>query len=255
VACRSLTAPPGFEPPRVAGIGGGADMLTDAGPGTANDVAYPPFLNGTWLCERRVFSIEGDTAQAEGAWHLLGAPEGNIRQAEQYEVRFIDTRQVGSSQVVTGLDGRRYFGVVLDRGAELDARTRGATVKWDARTPNKLSYARKFESGAGSAADLTVVQRSVELPNSDSKGWGFNELIRITTNSGAGFGNLKITYASRVQRRFRRGLTESGERLVEGLEIMKTYRVLDGVAGVEFPTSTTKSIIKLTRSDTASRVR
>ena len=56
-----------------------------------------------------------------------------------------------------------------------------------------------------------------------------------------------IIYAARVQRRFRRALTPEGERLVEGLEILKTYRVLDGIAGVEYPTSTTKSLIRMTR--------
>ena len=44
-----------------------------------------------------------------------------------------------------------------------------------------------------------------------------------------------------------RALTDEGGRLVEGLEIVKTYRVLDGIAGIEFPTSTTKSTIRLTR--------
>ena len=35
--------------------------------------------------------------------------------------------------------------------------------------------------------------------------------------------------------------------VVEGLEIVKTFRVLDGVAGVEMPTSTAKSKLRLTR--------
>mmetsp|Transcript_2993 Transcript_2993/g.8175 ORF Transcript_2993/g.8175 Transcript_2993/m.8175 type:complete len:224 (+) Transcript_2993:308-979(+) len=43
------------------------------------------------------------------------------------------------------------------------------------------------------------------------------------------------------------GYDDGGNRIVEGLEIMKTYRVLDGVAGTEMPTSTTKSMIRLTR--------
>ena len=44
------------------------------------------------------------------------------------------------------------------------------------------------------------------------------------------------------------GLHGRPGRRVEGLEIVKTYRVLDGVAGVEYPTSTTKSMIRLVRS-------
>ena len=38
-----------------------------------------------------------------------------------------------------------------------------------------------------------------------------------------------------------------GSRVIEGIELVKTYRVLDGVAGVEFPTSTTKSVLRLVR--------
>ena len=40
-------------------------------------------------------------------------------------------------------------------------------------------------------------------------------------------------------------------RVVEGLEIVTTYRVLDGIAGTEYPTSTTKATIRLTRRDGA----
>ena len=54
--------------------------------------------------------------------------------------------------------------------------------------------------------------------------------------------------AARVQRRFRRSFSDDGAtRVVEGIELVKTYRVLDDVAGVEFPTSTTKSSLRLTR--------
>ena len=91
---------------------------------------------------------------------------------------------------------------------------------------------------------LKVVQRSVELPS--DQGWGSNELVRIRTDAATVVGSFEIYYAARVQRRFRRATNADG-RVVEGLEIVKTYRVLDGVAGVEFPTSTTKSTIRLTR--------
>jgi len=192
-------------------------------------VIYPPFLNGTWKCTRVVTAVEGDAAQALGAWRLLGG-DGDLRSPEQYLVRYLDTRNAGS---IMGLDGRTYYAVVLDRGFEIDERTHGATATWSAAAPNALSY-RRDSGGRGGAADLFVVQRSVETPTTESKGWGSDELLRIVTASGFG----EIDYACRVQRRWRRGLTESGERLVEGLEVVKTYRVLDGVAGVEFPTST-----------------
>ena len=54
-----------------------------------------------------------------------------------------------------------------------------------------------------------------------------------------------ILRAARVQRRFRRGFDQDGKRILEGIEIVKTYRVLDGIAGVEMPTSTVKSRLVL----------
>jgi hypothetical protein len=243
VTCQTAsasTAPPGFEPSRVEGIGGGFDMLSDQ-PIANIDVLYPPSLNGSWVCERRVAGIEGDVGQAQGAWKLLGGT-GNLQSTERYLVRFIDLRR--ASDAMTGLDGQRYYGDVFDRGFEIESRTGGATVRWDARAPNLLQYART-SGGPGSAAELKVVQRSVELPN--EKGWGSNELIRVTTTTSAFGSSFDVTYATRVQRRWRRATTEEGDRVVEGLEIMKTYRVLDGVAGVEMPTSTLKSTIRLTR--------
>ena len=237
----AATVPPGFEPARVEGIGGGFDVLAD-NPVKIADVPYPPFLNGTWSVTRRMTSIEGDAGQAAGAWRLLGG-YGDIREPELYETRFIDSRVAGS---ITGLDGRKYYGVVLDRGFELNSRAHGATVVWDPLAPNTLRYDRAA-GGRGSAAELKVVQRSVELPDKEKQGWGSNELLRIATNAGTVFGDFEIYYAVRVQRRFRRGLAESGDRLVDGIEIVKTYRVLDGVAGIEMPTSTTKSVLSFTR--------
>lgn len=235
VTCQTAsasTAPPGFEPRRVEGIGGGFDMLSDQ-PIANIDVLYPPSLNGSWVCERRVAGIEGDVGQAQGAWKLLGGT-GDLQSTERYQVRFIDLRR--ASDAMTG--------DVFDRGFEIESRTGGATVRWDARAPNLLQYART-SGGPGSAAELKVVQRNVELPN--EKGWGSNELIRVTTTTSAFGSSFDVTYATRVQRRWRRATTEEGDRVVEGLEIMKTYRVLDGVAGVEMPTSTLKSTIRLTR--------
>lgn len=248
-AASSQIIAPGFEASRVEGIGGGADMLSEKPPKIA-DVLYPPSMNGTWECKRIVTSVEGDAFQAEGAWRLLGGYGSDIKAPEAYRMRYIEqppdrpdgTRSPGQSLV--GLDGRNYFGVVLDRGFEMDQRVHGATVQWDARTPNALEYARA-EGGRGGAAAVRVVQRSVEPP--DDKGWGSNELLRITTTANVLGQPTDIIYAARVQRRFRRALTPEGERLVEGLEILKTYRVLDGIAGVEYPTSTTKSLIRMTR--------
>ena len=90
-----------------------------------------------------------------------------------------------------------------------------------------------------------VVERSAELPS--GRGWGGSELYSITTAAGGLFGDSKVQKAARVQRRYRRAFDAQGNRIVEGIEICKTYRVLDGVAGVEMPTSTTKSMLRFTR--------
>lgn len=241
--CRRATAvaaPPGFEPARVEGIGGGFDMLGEK-PIVDVDILYPPSLNGTWVCERKVASIEGDAGQAQGAWKLLGGT-GDLQRGEKYYVRYIDLRR--ASDAIVGLDGRKYYGAVFDRGFAIDSRTGGATVRWDALAPNTLNYERT-SGGLGAAAELKVVQRTTELPS--EKGWGSNELVRVTTTSSAFGSNFDITYAVRVQRRWRRATTAEGDRVVEGLEIVKTYRVLDGIAGIEMPTSTLKSTIRLTR--------
>jgi len=229
----------GQVPSRVAGIGGGADLLSGVQPAFV-DVPYPPSLNGTWVCQRSVISVEGDRAQAEGAWRLLGG-DGDIRQPEAYSLRFVDQPSRGVLSI-TGVDGKKYFGVVLDRGFELNSRSGGAAVSWDRRTPDILTYSRSV-GGRESTIELNVVQRSVELPS--EQGWGSNELLRITTDGGAIFG--KINYAVRIQRRFRRANDGTGGRAVEGLELVRTYRVLDGIAGVEYPTSTIKSTIRLLR--------
>jgi hypothetical protein len=48
-------------------------------------------------------------------------------------------------------------------------------VSWDPRKPGTLKY-----TGAGGETELSVVQRSIELPS--EKGWGGNELISLTVS-------------------------------------------------------------------------
>ena len=70
--------------------------------------------------------------------------------------------------------------------------------------------------------------------------------------SGGLFGGAQLVKAARVKRKFRRAYADDGtSRQIEGLEIMTTYRCLDGVCGVEMPTSTTKSTLRLTRPTVA----
>ena len=93
--------------------------------------------------------------------------------------------------------------------------------------------------------ELAIIQRSVESSSSSSNdGFGFNELVRLTERQVPA--GIPIQRCARVQRRYRTTTTEPGGGVVvEGLEIVKTYRVLDGVAGIELPTSTTKSQIRM----------
>lgn len=98
----------------------------------------------------------------------------------------------------------------------------------------------------GSDVEIAVVQRKIELPS--EKGFGYSELYRVTSSAGGIFGDSKVQRAVKVQRRYRRALDENGNRIVEGLEIQKTFRVLDGVAGIEMPTSTMKSSLKFRES-------
>lgn len=253
---------------RVEGIGGGFDMLSDK-PIADIDVLYPPSLNGTWVCERRVVSVEGDVNQAQGAWKLLGGTiptDGDKtgkdfqKSEEKYSVRFVDLRR--PTDGIIGLDGKKYYGDILDRAYEMEERTgRGGgsgsgsggeattTVQWDPFAPNILKYERPDGSNSSPATELKVVQRKIEPQNNQGSLVGSNELIRLTTKTNGPFNtNFDIVYAARVQRRWRRSTTEEGDRVVEGLEIVKTYRVLDGIAGIEFPTSTVKSTIRLTRT-------
>jgi len=278
-ACRRVDAvvspplPIGTSYERVQGIGGGFDMLIDK-PIDDVDILFPPSLNGTWVCERKVVSVEGDVNQAQGVWKLLGGTipttsergggERDFQKVEEkYYVRFVDLRR--DTDGIIGLDGKKYYGDVFDRGYEMEERTssgsssgsRTATVvQWDPRAPNTLKYERSSatavtdgSSNSSPATELKVVQRKVEPQNNEGSLVGSNELIRVTTKTNALFGSsFDIIYATRVQRRWRRSTTEEGDRVVEGLEIVKTYRVLDGIAGIEFPTSTVKSTIRLTRT-------
>jgi len=232
--------------PRVEGIGGGADLLSFSV--AVPDVAYPASLLGLWQCTRSVVAVEGDVAQAQGAWFDLGGTLGDAgdlrRVTERYYTRFVPPPSGGGV-------------VVLDRAFELESRIRGARARWNASDRSSTtSYAR--EPSGEPTTELVVVRRRVEdlkpgqsVQPGDAIGFGFDELVKITTPAGGLFGAAPLVKAARVQRRYRRAFTESGERVVDGLEIVKTFRVLDGVAGVELPTSSARSTLRLTRPSVA----
>lgn len=198
-------------------VGGGFDLLGDTRL-KQKDVLYPTSMEGPWICKRVVTQVDGDSFQAESVHRLLGGTKGlQPKLSETYQTRFL------SSPFFPIGDG-----VVNDRGFEIASRTKSANVSWNVESPDSTKYDK---------VSIVVVQRKVENPS--DMGFGFNELLR--------FEDGIVTRAAQIKRRYRRGFDENGNRIVEGLEIIKTYRVLDGVAGTEFPTSTTKSTIRLLR--------
>lgn len=212
----------------VEGLGGRLERVPEAGAGNdlftltpgAPDAVYPPSLVGTWNCQRGLLSVEGDAGQAQDLWMALGGTKDDyLAKSYSYQVKYIESPKSNG-------------GVIRDRGFVMSQRLHRPIndIQWDPASPDKIVY---------DDTELVVVSRQVE-PVSDA-GWGSNELFRVTNTRP-----FKLVKAARVKRRFRRAYTDSGDRSIEGLELQKTYRVLDGIAG-ELPTSTIKSRILLTR--------
>ena len=200
-------------------VGGGYDLLSERRGAAEGDAIYPISMEGRWDCERKVARVEGDKFQAGEAYRCLGGRPSLLQEGsvEKFETRYISSPLIESS------------GVVVDRGFEISSRVKTNDVQWEVEKPNFLAFDNKVK--------LIVVKRSVEAPS--DKGFGFDELVRVEDGS--------TTRAVQVKRRYRRSFDDQGNRVVEGLEIMKTFRVLDGIAGTELPTSTVKSQIRLVR--------
>jgi len=218
-----------------------------------------------------VVSVEGDKDQARLAWKTLGGGDSSggddiftKQEIERFTTKFIEPplpTQSSSDNTSAGttnnpyqyeFEGEMLTGVIVDRVFEIESRL-NAKIPPEQQTvsENKAQFitdggdatALKYETTKGATVALAVVDRTIEIPNEN--GFGCNELVRITTAAG-GLIPGNIIKAARVKRRFRRAFDKDGNRIVEGLEIVKTYRVLDGVSG-EIPTSTTKSQIQLSR--------
>lgn len=209
-------APPPLPSRSGVDVGGGLDLFAEPKL-IGKDVTFPPSMEGLWTCQRAVTVAEGDSFAAETIWKALGGGRTKFQEPEKFLTRFM------KSSIIDG----DY--VVHDRGYEMASRKGSDNVVWDVEQPSHLVYDK---------VDLTVLRRVVEVPS--DKGFGFQEVVRIKEGPF-----LRVAF---IKRRYRRAYDETGtNRVVEGLEIVKTYRVLDGVAGTEFPTSTTKSTIRMTR--------
>lgn len=240
--------------PRNVDVGGGFDLLRTTNANMPFDVMYPPSMEGLWVCSRIPTSVEGDLFQAQEVWKALGGVgtlaltsqgTSNANKPETYLTRFLKPTTTNDVQ-----------GVVNDRGFELLQRRKQSQeelpqVIWTLDQPNVLKYSMNTDKDKFVA--LTVKSRTIELPSETTGGFGSNELICIEEDREGGLASLagsngnKIIRAAQIKRRFRRSYDEQGNRVVEGLELIKTYRVLDGVAGTEFPTSTVKSQLRLVR--------
>lgn len=232
---------------RIEGIGGGFDIFTpDPSNLSSVDVYYPTSMTNTqWKVQRVVTSVEGDVGQAETAWSLLGGSNQRAFASQLTEVYYASfIAAPDRNDALYGYNDKMVPASVLDRSSYLANRLGLETdkVRWEKDIPQQaISYSR--DNNPKGVVQLSVVQRRIEAPT--EVGFGSDELIKISQQS---FGP-KIDRAARVKTRYRRGFDEStGKRTIDGIEIMTTYRVLDGVAGVEMPTSTCKSRIRLTES-------
>ena len=233
---------------RVEEIGGGLDILSPQ-PLSSSDVFYPSSMTNTnWKVQRVINSVEGDLGQATLAWQLLGGSSDEraftSKLTEVYESSYIEVPQTMKEDATYEFEGKKLQAAVLDRGSELASRTGIAKdlAQWDT-TNNSLTYTRNNNNDA---VNLTVVRRKIEPPS--EAGFGFDEIYRIESSAGGIFGGTNLDRCAKVRRRYRRGFDEtSGKRIVDAIEIVTTHRVMDGIAGIEMPTSTCKSRLRYTQ--------
>ena len=233
---------------RVEEIGGGLDILSPQ-PLSSSDVFYPSSMTNTnWKVQRVINSVEGDLGQAALAWQLLGGSSDEraftSKLTEVYQSSYIEVSPQNMKDATYEFEGKKLQAAVLDRGSELASRTGIAKdlAQWDT-TNNSLTYTRNNNNDA---VNLTVVRRKIEPPS--EAGFGFDEIYRIESSAGGIFGGTNLDRCAKVRRRYRRGFDESsGKRIIDAIEIVTTHRVMDGIAGIEMPTSTCKSRLRYTQ--------
>ena len=231
---------------RIEEVGGGLDLLSPK-PLSASEVFYPSSMADTrWKVQRVVTSVEGNLEQSALAWKLLGGSDERAftsKLTEVYEADFIDAPENMKDASYT-FDGKTMQSTILDRLSELSSRIgiEKGSIRLDIKN-NSIEYTRSKNDGP---INLTVVSRKIEPPT--ESGFGSDEIYRIHSSAGGVFAGANVYRCARVRLRFRRGFDETtGKRILDGIEIVTTHRVLDGVAGMELPTSTCKSRLRYTQ--------
>jgi hypothetical protein len=248
--------PPSTLPPaRLLDVGGGIDISIDTKSKILSDpsnLVFPASLTGRWSCIRTCLSVDGDAYQAQSAWRaMVGGRNNNVQFGptavpEQYDIQFIPSPFQPEKYTVWD----RYYELRSrsssgnGSGMIIDPKSTPVPVQWNAQEPNIVRVGN---------TEVAVIQRSVIVPNLEQGVVaGGQELLRISSSGDP------IVRAVVVKQRFRPavadaaaatqvGLPNGDISVVEGLELVQTFRVLDGVAGTEFPTSTTKYLLELVK--------
>jgi len=191
------------------------------------DVSFPISMEGDWDIITKITLVEGDANAAEAAWRGLGGTGDFKSLTERFKTRLI--KEVG--------DGRN---TVVDRAYEMQSRIGTTGRVQESSSPDQIKYIRVENGDAKKDFSLRVWQRSIEQLDN---GVGFKELVAINEN---GFERV-----AQVKRRYKPESASGGGRINawDGLEIVKTFRLLDGVIG-DLPTSTIKSRIRMERAPT-----
>ena len=233
-------------PVRIEELGSGLDLLSPKP--ISSEVYYASSMSNTkWRVQRVVTSVEGNLEQSALAWKLLGGSSDEraftSKLTEVYQADFIAAPESMKDATYT-FEGKVMQSSILDRSLELSSRIGidKSSIQMDTQS-NSIEYTRNNNEGP---VNLTVVSRKIEPPT--ESGFGSDEIYRILSSAGGIFAGTNVYRCARVRRRFRRGFDEStGKRILDGIEIVTTHRVMDGVAGIDLPTSTCKTILRYTQ--------
>ena len=130
---------------RTVDVGNGVDLLSPAPRLGKPDGFFPPSMEGLWMCQRSVSSVDGDKFQANAVWKALGS-KSTLPAPESYLTKFVKSPHGGDLASYT----------VMDRGFDYASRS-GTTVDWTSTEPNHLQSSNRIQ--------FDVISLLVELPN------------------------------------------------------------------------------------------